>query len=429
MKESITDSCDGFLCDLSEALFNELSLDASHYEEADSAEPHHAASAVNEGGDTWEAEKDDGILAADKEISLSEDSLPAPSSTEYTLDVYLVGYPYKGESVLFFLKSDEKLIYSGLVDCYETKKTKRVHEILRKEDCSILNFICWTHAHDDHFRGMESIFKEYVNEKTIICLPEYRSETVAHFKPLLRKFHKKILARNARKKPYIIKYASCHKLIYRMQLPMSVLDEKYYFRIETFAPIDDISEYAAQREKSFNANIWSAGVLLSLNHHVCLLAGDIENETSLQLPDNWDCDDKWRIRYVKMPHHASPGAKEFHALSHPHPGMEAIAASTSYKPSSLPNAEVLSLYEGMGYDVYTTTPVSADSKLPFNYGVVQTTLCLDSSGNVKVKGDVSGNAARYISPDGCLTSTLPTVDLAHQRNVDIDEFEPTRQLF
>lgn len=35
------------------------------------------------------------------------------------LEVNVIGYKGKGESIVFFVKADEDVVFSGLVDCYE----------------------------------------------------------------------------------------------------------------------------------------------------------------------------------------------------------------------------------------------------------------------------------------------------------------------
>ena len=34
-------------------------------------------------------------------------------------EINLIGYKHKGESIIFFLRTDGKIVYSGIVDCYE----------------------------------------------------------------------------------------------------------------------------------------------------------------------------------------------------------------------------------------------------------------------------------------------------------------------
>ena len=36
------------------------------------------------------------------------------------METNIIGYKKQGESILFFIKADGKICYSGLIDCYST---------------------------------------------------------------------------------------------------------------------------------------------------------------------------------------------------------------------------------------------------------------------------------------------------------------------
>ena len=86
-----------------------------------------------------------------------------------TLDfeINVIGYKNKGESIVFFLKADGKVVYSGLIDCYEEASENVALTLLVNEKVKYFNFVCWTHPHDDHTIGLDKVLIEFCNEKTL----------------------------------------------------------------------------------------------------------------------------------------------------------------------------------------------------------------------------------------------------------------------
>ncbi len=81
----------------------------------------------------------------------------------------MIGYHDQGESVVFFIKTDGMVAYTGLVDCYKTEEQNAVKMVLEKERIKKVDFVCWTHPHDDHTRGLDEIWKEYCTKETCFC--------------------------------------------------------------------------------------------------------------------------------------------------------------------------------------------------------------------------------------------------------------------
>ena len=71
------------------------------------------------------------------------------------LELNVIGYHDQGESIVFFIKTDGIAAYTGLVDCYKTEDQNAVKMVLEKEQVEKIDFMCWTHPHDDHTLGLE----------------------------------------------------------------------------------------------------------------------------------------------------------------------------------------------------------------------------------------------------------------------------------
>lgn len=55
------------------------------------------------------------------------------------------------------------------MDCYKTEEQNAVKMVLEKERIKKVDFVCWTHPHDDHTRGLDEIWKEYCTKETCFC--------------------------------------------------------------------------------------------------------------------------------------------------------------------------------------------------------------------------------------------------------------------
>ena len=98
------------------------------------------------------------------------------------LNLYLIGYENEGESIIISVTSsnpEKRLFYIGIVDSYKSGDINLTKEVLEhiferyelKKEKRKINFLCWTHPHDDHTKGMDDIIKQYCNNKTLIALP------------------------------------------------------------------------------------------------------------------------------------------------------------------------------------------------------------------------------------------------------------------
>ena len=91
------------------------------------------------------------------------------------LEVYLLGYPGQGESILFLIKTIEDkdvILYSGVIDSYENNGTNKTIELLECLNIKKLNFLCWTHPDIDHSLGIDTILQRYTNKETRVVLPD-----------------------------------------------------------------------------------------------------------------------------------------------------------------------------------------------------------------------------------------------------------------
>lgn len=99
------------------------------------------------------------------DMHLSGRSIPRYKQIVYfekklLIETYIIGYKSQGESILFFIRTDGGISFSGLVDCFYLKDIDKVRDILEGNKISTLDFICWTHPDWDHSKGLENIIEK-----------------------------------------------------------------------------------------------------------------------------------------------------------------------------------------------------------------------------------------------------------------------------
>src|SRR4051812_33928138 len=76
------------------------------------------------------------------------------------LTVHVLGAA-KGESIILHLPSGQW----GVVDCYAgsvaNPQTNPTFQFLKSQGVTELEFLCLTHPHDDHYRGMSQLLESF----------------------------------------------------------------------------------------------------------------------------------------------------------------------------------------------------------------------------------------------------------------------------
>lgn len=98
--------------------------------------------------------------------------LPYLVKEKLVIEINVIGYKTEGESSVVFIKYDSGIAFSIVVDCFCYQNKNKTVEILRNNNVKSIDYLCWSHPDYDHSQGMCDIFTEFVNEKTIINIPE-----------------------------------------------------------------------------------------------------------------------------------------------------------------------------------------------------------------------------------------------------------------
>lgn len=187
------------------------------------------------------------------------------------LELNVIGYHDQGESIVFFIKTDGIAAYTGLVDCYKTEDQNAVKMVLEKEQVEKIDFMCWTHPHDDHTLGLEKIWEQYCTKDTCFCCTDIIQADLDLYSE-----EAKLLFQNIRG----IHTSSKRKKMRIMYLKDSTQAErllcvgntkKYEFRIQSFAPNSAILGERLIGSRDQQGNAYSIGLFLFLDSIVLCL--------------------------------------------------------------------------------------------------------------------------------------------------------------
>ncbi len=312
------------------------------------------------------------------------------------METNIIGYKKQGESILFFIKADGKICYSGLIDCYSTSNLNIVDKLLKENEVKCLDFICWTHPDADHSNGFEVIFNKYVDSYTLIWIPEYsmmKDELCSiGARHLFDELKKCLRSRNQK---YNVYTTSDYKdlLYYGKSIEFRHGVTNYSLSIKSYTPNSNHlnRQYV---DNVFIKNDCSIMLAVELGNVVELFTGDIENPTIEDLPENVYFD---LLHVLKIPHHGSSTSDRLFD----HFTKCDVSCSTVYRNGkvNLPSTGILDQYVKVSDRVYCTGSIDGTNENQ-EYGVVRIeTNILQNTSNVKLVG----NAAFYNSNIASIT--------------------------
>lgn len=315
-----------------------------------------------------------------------------------TLDfeVNVIGYKEKGESIVFFLKADGKVIYSGLVDCYVDSAENAVLTLLEEENVHKFDFVCWTHPHDDHTLGMDKFLEEFCDEKTLFWMPPFISKDVESCSLAAQDIYKRLfeVLESKKRSKMNIREASDAKILEKFECCGNFSINPYIFEIRSFAPDSSLLASLKVRERFDMGNIYSVGLIINIGHFYIVLAGDVENRTIKMISD-FNFDIEGRIDYLKIPHHSS-GTADFLIDKFKELDIEPpeVATTTVYRIHKLPDKQVLKKYFSWGGNtkIYSTGNIEDAEYDKESIGMITTTVDILEKTENSMKTNWSGNA-------------------------------------
>jgi len=280
------------------------------------------------------------------------------------LDIYLIGYRNKGESIIFVIYTDDIPSYCGVIDCYEYNNLNVTVEILKKKDIKSLDLLCWSHPDEDHSIGIDTIISLYANENTKVLLPGHINGNEYNYNPRIQNtfniINQNVVSRKVKK--YIVRDVCDNmNLVHKNYINKS--GQPYEFNICSIAPNSTILRGNDFKE-TIQKNDYSIGLVLSLGEFKVLFSGDIENRTierfeDFYLPNFFDC--------IKVPHHTSESSDRLLNFLN-YEAKSEIACTTVFRNHKLPQVMLIDRYKNYVREFYCTGSIETEDTE--DYGVI-----------------------------------------------------------
>jgi len=282
----------------------------------------------------------------------------------------IIGYKKEGESIVFIVYENDIPVFSGVVDSYEYNDQNYTKQILKDNNIKKIDFLCWTHPHEDHTLGLDKILKTYVNKDTVIVLPEllYGSDDdmldyTAQEKELFNEINSYLSGRSYNMSSIGVASGGANivdKLVFKG------INTKLALKITGVAPNSSLL-----RRRKENGNIkkndLSIGLIIEFGGFKAFLGGDVEDQT-IRLFDEEIFDN---LNIIKIPHHSSKTSQFLPKLINNIDSTKnnRIACTTVSRKHNLPNEDVIDEYKRCVDFVFSTgNSNSKDDKL--DYGLV-----------------------------------------------------------
>lgn len=309
-----------------------------------------------------------------------------------------MGYHSEGECIVFFIVSNDMICYSGLIDCYKTISKSVVEDILKSNGIRKLNFICWTHPHDDHTKGMSKILDDWCDKNTHFFIPEIPIKSYDLYSKESKEVYERVIKIHKKqdKLGVCIKHIENDTILEKIIFSQSGGSD-YLFQITSYAPISTLLKDVEIRDASNNivkksGNLYSIGLTIEFGKFVMILGGDVENPT-------WDEISKFAIPpvidYIKIPHHAScTGVKFLRKIENQI--VPQIAVSTVFRKKGLPDKSTLKAYKDVGIkDVLVTSDINDSKSEGCGYGIIKTEFDILEKAEYPIETTLFGEAVAF----------------------------------
>lgn len=316
--------------------------------------------------------------------------------------IYVIGYKNIGESIVVLFRDvdgeQDDVILSMVIDSYEKDGLNMIRRVLKKHKVGHLDFVCWTHPHCDHSIGIDSLIIDNFHDDIVLFLPKFfygnllpdlleseSKKTDEIFRniydmvakhPAYQEIWRSISANGDSTHPYPIQLSSKDGLICK--------DVYFYF----LTPLGHRTDLYANSGNPFGRpNELSVSFIMSIDGYDFFFGGDTENEHAMGI----STEIVQGMRWIKVPHHCSDGAKSI--ANRLGPQLD-YAAATVFKSSGLPKQEIQDIYARMGTLHMTQLEECDGYQLQSDYGIIQYDYRFHEETS-KVNITTYGNAGQY----------------------------------
>lgn len=267
-----------------------------------------------------------------------------------TCKVYILGASSEGESVLFIVYGDDKIIYSCITDSFIVDKVNIPEKIL--EECHLhqITDVFWTHPHDDHSAGLIDLIEKYKPE--YVYIPSELQSLPDTFSVIPQNVLNKInmypsFDNRYSYQPRIEGIGANYCVLDKI---LSVNGVKIPFSIYTIAPAVGRTRRDVITQNYGAINDFSIAVSIIIGDFSILLTGDIQDRMIQYVASDLQRDIP-TPNLMKIPHHGSKESLTIMSLFDTLPTID-VAVTTAKKSSKLPKIEALDFYDPLCDRIY-----------------------------------------------------------------------------
>lgn len=284
------------------------------------------------------------------------------------LDIFVIGYPDKGESQVVILRDDNFIYFSCVIDCYRCNSINKTIDILNSMKIKYLNMFIWTHTDEDHSLDIENLTNNFCNANTSFLLPELTYGNLNDFINYSEEIKNSLDLINSLNTGQNYNVASVtavpngHSNIWRNEFIDTETTTKLLFEIIAVAPCSALLRRRYQAGDIKKKNDLSIATIFKIGDLNLFLGGDIEDQSIKQIADyHFE-----NIKYIKIPHHASTtSTKLIDKLTKNSDTKVLKSVSTTYKQHNLPHPDVVEKYKKISNSFISTGLGSEDSGVDF----------------------------------------------------------------
>ena len=261
------------------------------------------------------------------------------------IEIYTIGFPQEGESILSVLKDGDKILLSFLMDSYKIGNVVPVLNIAKQIQLEHLDWFFWTHPDEDHSVGIEETLQTLDGtHQTQICLPSGLNKNLSLSqvaRSALDFIMKNYNSGTKYSKAEFISTAEKWGLpSWSINFKEQISEREMPCKFTMLAPNSSVVQRLDFSDKP-RFNDFSLVLSVSWNTYTFLYTGDIPNRGIRLLNEN----NLRNILYLKIPHHGSSSSNNMvNRILFKGTGEER-AVSTINKTNNLPENDVLQSYK------------------------------------------------------------------------------------
>lgn len=313
------------------------------------------------------------------------------------LEIYLIGYKRKGESLLICIKdSSNKPLWTAVIDCYKFSgkniTIEKLEELGYGHDKKIDLFMI-THPDNDHINDIDKIMNDFTDKNTIYMMPDFLSSNVNKTIEM-KKIDNYIRKRYSEHLDGLDNNIFYNDVVQNPNLKWKFTgsDSKaHVLRVESYLPTDSImsmSRYAPYQKK----NDYSLFINIIIDDSNYVFTGDCL-DYALGLLNEDEFSKMQNTLYFKIPHHGSKYTTLIKDIISSG-GINICSVSACAYSSGVTDNDVLKFY----CDVSKSVSITSSDNSEYDYGLLKHVFDVANASLLLDKCESVGNACLNIKP-------------------------------